>query len=75
MHLFLLSTEEMKAFTQHNALSNFQFSMLQALISITLSVTLGIVLGLTITWYVGLATGAGILLLQYLLLGELFSDI
>lgn len=60
----------MKSFTQHNAEPFFEFSLLQFVLSLLISGVVGVALGLTLKWYIGLAVGLGLLVLQYVLLGE-----
>ena len=60
----------MKSFTQHNTDPPFEFSLLQFILCFLISLLVGVILGLTLKWYIGLAVGLGLLLIQYVLLGK-----
>jgi hypothetical protein len=62
-------TEEMEAFAERNIDTFFEFSWLQFTLCFIISVLVGVSLGIAFKWYIGLAVGGGIFILQYCFLG------
>jgi len=66
-------SEEMEAFAERSMDCYFKFSWLQFFVVLIFSIVIGVPFGLVFQWYYGVAIGAGLLILQYAILGILFS--
>ena len=64
----------MEAFAVRSMEALFEFSWLQFLVVFLMSVLIGVVLGVAVEWYIGLAVGGGLFILQYIFLGNTFSS-
>jgi hypothetical protein len=65
----------MEAFAERSTDSHFRFSWLQFYVVFLLSVLIGVTLGVVLQWYIGLAVGGGLFILQYAILGKTrFTD-
>jgi uncharacterized membrane protein YagU involved in acid resistance len=65
----LLYSEEMEAFAERSMDCDFKFSWLQFCIVVLLSVVISVGFGVIFQWYVGVAIGCGLFILQYSVLG------
>ena len=67
---FFFHTAEMEVFARQQTEPDFEFSVLQGVVSFILAFLVGFILWLSVWWPVGLGVGVAVLLLQYLFLGK-----
>lgn len=60
----------METFALYTSEVWFEFTVLQFFVSFTFSVIVGLALGIGLSWPIGVGVGGGLLLLQYVFLGE-----